>query len=214
MGSVALLWRNIKCNVNPGLSYFERYMVACAGFLANLHLHFTFCQSRQSKATLPWFWVTRFWIVPVLYRWILPLLCFYGIWYYYIFLLNFFLLSFTASTFWANDAFSPTESRENKNEEKMIEDTIFSRLQEFLKHADWPIYIPRWKKQYGHWARKLGFFCSTQKWCSSLFQFSDGYLHSVSRKWEPQAMVKREILFGCCVHWWIFQKWNVVQTLI
>ena len=104
--------------------------------------------------------------------------------------------------------------RENKNEEKMIEDTIFSRLQEFLKHADWPIYIPRWKKQYGHWARKLGFFCSTQKWCSSLFQFSDGYLHSVSRKWEPQAMVKREILFGSCVHWWIFKKWNVVQTLI
>ena len=122
--SVALLWWNAKHNVNPGLSYFERYMVACAGFLANLH--FTFCQSRQSKATLPWFWVTRFWIVPVLYRWILALLCFYGIWYYYIFLLNFFLLSFTASTFWANDAFSPTESRERiKTKRKWLKTPFF-----------------------------------------------------------------------------------------
>ena len=45
-GSVALLWRNSKYNVNPGLSYFERCLLACARLLANLHF-------RQSKAWLP-----------------------------------------------------------------------------------------------------------------------------------------------------------------
>ena len=30
IGSVALLWRNTKCNVNPGLSHFERCTLACA----------------------------------------------------------------------------------------------------------------------------------------------------------------------------------------
>ena len=95
MGSVALLWRNIKCNVNPGLSYFERYMVACAGFLANLHLHFTFCQSRQSKATLAWFWVTRFWIVPVLYRWIIHTAC-SSLLLWYLILLHIFIEFFSA----------------------------------------------------------------------------------------------------------------------
>ena len=46
----ALLLRNAKRNVNPGLSYFEWCLLACAHLLANLHLHFAFC---QSKATLP-----------------------------------------------------------------------------------------------------------------------------------------------------------------
>ena len=49
-GSVALLWQNAKCNVNPGLSHFECCVLACAHLLANLHLHFAF---GQSKATLP-----------------------------------------------------------------------------------------------------------------------------------------------------------------
>ena len=44
-GSVALLLRNAKCNVNPGLSYFEWCALACARLLANLHL--------QSKTILP-----------------------------------------------------------------------------------------------------------------------------------------------------------------
>ena len=38
--SVALLWRNSKCNVNPGLSYFEQCSLACACLLSNLRLHF------------------------------------------------------------------------------------------------------------------------------------------------------------------------------
>ena len=46
-GSVALLLRNAKCNVNPGLSHFERCVLACTGLLADLHLHFSF---RQIKA--------------------------------------------------------------------------------------------------------------------------------------------------------------------
>ena len=52
IGSVALLRRNAKRNVNSGLSYFERCSLACVRLLANLHLylHFAF---RQSKATLP-----------------------------------------------------------------------------------------------------------------------------------------------------------------
>ena len=45
-GSVALLWRNAKRNVNPGLRYFEQCLLACARLLANLHF-------RQSKAKLP-----------------------------------------------------------------------------------------------------------------------------------------------------------------
>ena len=44
-GSVALLWRNAKRNVNPGLSYFERCSLACLRILANLRLHFAICQS-------------------------------------------------------------------------------------------------------------------------------------------------------------------------
>ena len=46
-GSVALLWRNAKRNVNPGLSYFEQCSLACLRILANLHLrlHFAICQS-------------------------------------------------------------------------------------------------------------------------------------------------------------------------
>ena len=52
IGSVALLRRNAKRNVNSGLSYFERCSLACVRLLANLHLylHFAF---RQIKATLP-----------------------------------------------------------------------------------------------------------------------------------------------------------------
>ena len=49
-GSVALLWWNAKCNVNPLLSYFER----CT--LAYLHLHFVF---RQSKAMLQIYYKSR-----------------------------------------------------------------------------------------------------------------------------------------------------------
>ena len=51
-GSVALHWQNAKHNVNPGLSCFERCLLACARLIANLHLylHFAFC---QRKATLP-----------------------------------------------------------------------------------------------------------------------------------------------------------------
>ena len=51
IGSIALLWWNAKCNVNPGLIYFERWALTCARLFANLHLHFAF---RQSKATLPY----------------------------------------------------------------------------------------------------------------------------------------------------------------
>ena len=51
VGSVALLWQNVKCNVNPRLSHFEGCASASARLLANLHLHFVFC---QSKATLPY----------------------------------------------------------------------------------------------------------------------------------------------------------------
>ena len=47
-GSVALLWWNAKCNVNPGLSYFKLYLLACVRLLANLHLPtFTFCISSK-----------------------------------------------------------------------------------------------------------------------------------------------------------------------
>ena len=51
-GSVALLWRNAKCDVKLGLSYFEQCSLACMCLLVNLHLrlHFAF---RQSKATFP-----------------------------------------------------------------------------------------------------------------------------------------------------------------
>ena len=42
--------QNAKCNVNPGLSHFERCALACARLLAK-HLRFAF---RQSKATLPY----------------------------------------------------------------------------------------------------------------------------------------------------------------
>ena len=58
IGSVALLWRNAKCDINPGLSYFKRCSLACTHLLANLHLclHFTFC---QSKAMLP-LWLPKF----------------------------------------------------------------------------------------------------------------------------------------------------------
>ena len=52
IGSVALLWRNAKHNVNPGLNSFEQRSLACAHLLANSHLRFAF---RQSKATLPFF---------------------------------------------------------------------------------------------------------------------------------------------------------------
>ena len=51
--SIALLWRNAKHNVNPGLSYFERCSLACVRLSANLHLHLHFALFRQSKATLP-----------------------------------------------------------------------------------------------------------------------------------------------------------------
>ena len=44
------LLQNAKCNVNPGLSYFEQCSIAWACLLASLHLYFAF---RQSKATLP-----------------------------------------------------------------------------------------------------------------------------------------------------------------
>ena len=50
IGSVALLRRNAKRNVNCGLSYFEWCSLACMCLLANLYLHFVF---HQSKATLP-----------------------------------------------------------------------------------------------------------------------------------------------------------------
>ena len=50
MGSAALLWRHAKYNVNPKHSYFEQCTLACAHLLANIHLHFSF---RQSKATVP-----------------------------------------------------------------------------------------------------------------------------------------------------------------
>ena len=52
MGSAALLWRHANYNVNPKHSYFEQCALVCARLLANLHLHFVFC---QSKATLPLF---------------------------------------------------------------------------------------------------------------------------------------------------------------
>ena len=47
LGSVALLWRNAKRKVNPGLSNFERCSLSCTCLLANLHLHFAFRQSKQ-----------------------------------------------------------------------------------------------------------------------------------------------------------------------
>ena len=47
-GSVALLLRNTKCNVNPGLSYFEHCALASAHLLANFHFHFAFCQSKTT----------------------------------------------------------------------------------------------------------------------------------------------------------------------
>ena len=51
-GSVALIWRNTKCNVNPGLSHFEQCTLICMRVLANfhLHLHFAFCQSKATRA--------------------------------------------------------------------------------------------------------------------------------------------------------------------
>ena len=52
MGSVALLWRNTKRNVNPRLSYFELCLSACVRLLANSHLHLHSAFS-QSKVTLP-----------------------------------------------------------------------------------------------------------------------------------------------------------------
>ena len=110
--------------------------------------------------------------VLILYRWLDELyyspllLC--GIW-YYIFLLNFFCRAPLLPRF---EPMMRSVRRERiKKEEKMIEDTIFSRLQEFLKHADWPIYIPRWKKQYGHWARKLGFLQHTEMMFQSISIF-------------------------------------------
>ena len=51
-GSVALLWRNAKRNVNPGLSYFERCSLACLHILANLHLPFTFCDLSKYHANI------------------------------------------------------------------------------------------------------------------------------------------------------------------
>ena len=48
IGSVALLWQNAKCNVNPGLSYFERCALASTHLLANFHFHFAFCQSKTT----------------------------------------------------------------------------------------------------------------------------------------------------------------------
>ena len=46
IGSVALLWRNAKCNINPGLSHFDQCALACAHLLAK-HFRFVFCQNQH-----------------------------------------------------------------------------------------------------------------------------------------------------------------------
>ena len=55
IGSVALLWRNAKCNVNPGLSHFEQ----CA---LHFHLHFAFYKSKATDPLLSFIYRNLFWI--------------------------------------------------------------------------------------------------------------------------------------------------------
>ena len=48
IGSVALLWRKAKRNVNPGLSYFERCSLACVrALISKFAFTFTFCVSSK-----------------------------------------------------------------------------------------------------------------------------------------------------------------------
>ena len=68
-GSVTLLWRNAKCNVNHWLSYFEQCALAC------LHLHFAF---RQSKAMLQIYYKSRLyyryvWCRRIFSKWFMSL---------------------------------------------------------------------------------------------------------------------------------------------